>query len=287
LLKCLRYLSVIDILALDRNKVKIFTTTTSRPNLHYDVQYYSEDDDVRLQRFVDWIRTIYIRRLENPTRNTDLKNKGERVTSVSGIIYTSTRGSCDELAKELRKEGIGAVAYHAGLTQQDRLDYQSRWLSNTPGYDIIVATTAFGMGIDKDNVRFVVHWNLPKSFEGFYQEAGRAGRDGRASLCTIFYSHEDCQRTAYRVKEPNDKKSGGVPTSIGLESSQAEKSKSRFVSFQKLVDYCETVNICRHQMISEYFGEHTTSSTCNLACDICKESGEVGKRKESGLSTDN
>jgi superfamily II DNA helicase RecQ len=131
-----------------------------------------------------------------------------------------------------------------------------------------VATTAFGMGIDKPNVRFVVHWECPKSFEGYYQEAGRGGRDGNAARCILFYSRESRDRTAYLLNlEANKKK---------------EDSISKMKSFQALVNYCEDTNTCRHKAISRYFGD-TEEPECDYACDVCKDRSSVAAAKRRGL----
>ncbi len=203
--------------------------------------------------------------------------RNERLDAVSGIIYTSFRKDCETLAARLRSHNIGAAPYHAGLSAFDREDCQRRWLANEVGYDIIVATTAFGMGIDKENVRFVVHWQMPKSFEGFYQEAGRAGRDGKASVHILYYSREDRDRTAYRIAKDRGQ---GQGQRVG-----ESQGTGRMKSFQALVQYCERTDRCRHRLICEYFGEVGVPE-CDFACDWHKDPGALKKRKKEGLPSE-
>jgi len=181
------------------------------------------------------------------------------------------RQTCEDVAKELRNQGIGARPYHAGLENQEKTDTTTNWLMDREGYDVIVATTAFGMGIDKPNVRFVVHWELPKSFEGYYQEAGRAGRDGNASRCILYYSRESRDRTLYLLNVEASRK--GPPNA---------ESTSRLQSFQALVNYCEDTNTCRHAAISKYFGD-SNAPLCDFSCDVCKDRRAVSDAKMKGL----
>ena len=169
--------------------------TTSRPNLHYEIRFKSDEED-HYSDFLSWLKAAHARRAANPERASQLASQNQRTDQVSGIIYTLFRKDCESLAARLRTDGIGAKAYHAGLSHAERNDALNGWVENKQGYDVVVATTAFGMGIDKENVRFVVHWQIPKSFEGFYQEAGRAGRDGKASVCILYYGREDRDRAA-------------------------------------------------------------------------------------------
>ena len=199
---------------------------------------------------------------------------------MSGIVYVTFRSDCDALAKRLRSHDIGAAPYHAGLSAYDRVDCQRKWLANEPGWDIVVATTAFGMGIDKQDVRFVVHWNMPKSFEGFYQEAGRAGRDGKAAACMLFYSREDRDRATYRMAKDASNGNGN-----SNDNGKELQFKSRAESFQKLVEYCEDTGKCRHAFINEFFaGEEPPK--CDFACDWCKDAKGLKRRKKEGLASE-
>ena len=175
---------IIQTLSLSTATLKEFTMTTARPNLHHEVRFKSDDQD-HFDSFLSWLVEVHARRKENPDRLAQLESTGERVDGISGIIYTLFRTDCENIASRLCSNGIGARPYHAGLSNVEKEDHLDGWVEGRVGYDVIVATTAFGMGIDKDNVRFVCHWQIPKSFEGFYQEAGRAGRDGKASICIM------------------------------------------------------------------------------------------------------
>jgi RecQ family ATP-dependent DNA helicase len=196
---------VINSLGLSETKLRVFTMSTSRKNLHYEVRFKSDEED-HFNDFLGWLKKVHGRRADNMTRRGELERKGERADNVSGIIYTIFRQDCEILAARLRENGIGAKPYHAGLRNEEKNETLQRWVKNDKGYDVIVATTAFGMGIDKEDVRFVVHWQLPKSFEGFYQEAGRAGRDGKASICIMYYSREDRDRTYNRMSKDSKEK---------------------------------------------------------------------------------
>ncbi len=223
-----------------------------------------------MQDFLGWLRAVHRRRKENCERRAELERINKRWDNVSGIIYTIFRSDCETLAARLRSSGIGAKPYHAGLSTEEKNETLKRWISNVEGYDVIVATTAFGMGIDKEDVRFVVHWQLPKSFEGFYQEAGRAGRDGKASACIMYYSREDRDRTFNRM---------------GKDTKEKSNLTARVKSLQALVDYCENVDSCRHHLITKYFGEKEVPE-CEYACDWHKDAKKLRKDKMNNLQSE-
>lgn len=164
----------------------------------------------------------------------------EQFSGKCGIVYCLSRKECDTVAANLGKAGIQAVSYHAGLGDSDRITIQEKWL-NGHRCKVICATIAFGMGIDKPDVRFVIHYSLPKSVEGFYQEAGRAGRDGQLAHCILYYTYQDVKRLR-RI----------------IEMDQAATFDSKRVHIDNLfrmVQYCENVADCRRSQILNYFGE--------------------------------
>ncbi|KEY66974.1 hypothetical protein S7711_05094 [Stachybotrys chartarum IBT 7711] len=262
---------ILTILRLDTSpeRLKTFLMSPQRANLHIEIRYTKDEDDNRLWDFLGWIRGVYERRRQ-AARMSELKMVGERPENVPGIIYTTSRDECESLSASLRKEGIGARPFHARLSNTIKEETLARWIDNEPGYDIIVATTAFGMGIDKNNVRFVVHWRIPKSFEGYYQEAGRAGRDGNASYCFLYYSREDLERVTRLVKS---------------DSREGSNYQSRLRSLQALALYCENVDSCRHAQICKYFGE-TAIADCDFACDWHKDAEDLESRFLKGLASE-
>lgn len=256
-------------------RLKQFTMTAHRPNLHLEIRYTSDEANDRFDDFVTWLQGVYHRRSSNPTRLSELQAANERVENVPGIIYTISRDECDMLATALRHVGIGARPFHAKLTKEQKSDTLARWIANEPGWDIIVATTAFGMGIDKENVRFVVHWRLPKSFEGYYQEAGRAGRDGNASYCFLYYSREDRDRNFSLLAKDIVKEGAG-----GKKNAEARRE-----SLRRLVEYCEDTSGCRHAYICRYFGEEDVPR-CDYACDWHKDPEGLKRRMRNGLASE-
>ena len=206
---------------------KIFISSFNRPNLYYEVQ---------------------------PKINLDQTNKSivrfiQQHKNKSGIIYTLNRKTTEDLAKMLMANGIKAVAYHAGLDSKLRADRQDQFLNED--VDVIVATIAFGMGIDKPDVRFVIHYNIPKSIENYYQETGRGGRDGMEGKCILYYSHKDVAKLEHFMRDkPLSEREVGAQL------------------INETVSYAES-SVCRRKTLLHYFGEEYNDSKSCGHCDNC------------------
>ncbi len=202
---------------------KVFKASFNRPNLYYEIR-------PKMNVLKEMIKFVK----QHPGK--------------SGIIYCLSRKKVEEVAQTLTVNGIRALPYHAGLDASTRASHQDKFLMEEA--DVIVATIAFGMGIDKPDVRFVIHHDIPKSLEGYYQETGRAGRDGREGRCVTFYSYKDIEKLEKFMK--------GKPVA------EQEIGKQLLL---ETVGYAET-SVCRRRVLLNYFGERYDQDNCN-SCDNC------------------
>lgn len=206
-----------------------FKQSFNRPNLKYYVKEKRQNVEIEIVSFV----TSYY-------------------PDSCGIIYCTSKKECEMISEKLNKN-LKTAFYHAGLSKKERNAVQQLW--NQDKFKIIVATIAFGMGIDKKDVRFVIHYSLPKSLEGYYQETGRAGRDGKESICILYYNYGDKHKINYMIN-------------LNHQSTKEQKQRQKD-ELRDVINFCENKNDCRRKLILKYFDEDFDSTNCKKTCDNC------------------
>jgi bloom syndrome protein len=220
---------------------EVFARSFNRPNLYYEVRQKGKGKE-DLEAIAQLIQN---------------NHRGQ-----TGIIYCLSRKNCEDVAKLLSKEyKIRAHHFHAGLESAEKATIQKKWQAGQ--YHVIVATIAFGMGIDKANVRYVIHHSMPKSLEGYYQETGRAGRDGMNSSCYLFYGYQDAGKLRRMIDDG--------------EGSREQKDRQHMM-LRKMIAYCDNRAVCRRVQVLNYFNEKFNPDDCNGQCDNCNSTSAFEER---------
>jgi ATP-dependent DNA helicase RecQ len=218
---------------------------------------------------------IHIASFNRPNLSYEVREKGKgsygelvqllrSLDGASAIVYCQSRKGVDELSTTLRADGINALPYHAGLTTEERTEHQERFIRDD--VPVLVATIAFGMGIGKPDIRAVIHYDLPRNLEGYYQESGRAGRDGLPAQCVIFFSRGDCARIEYLIGQKIDE----------------QEQRIAHQQLQQVIHYCESSG-CRRKVLLAYFGESLPDGQCNN-CDNCSQPMQIEDRTRDAIT---
>ncbi|XP_026483913.2 ATP-dependent DNA helicase Q5-like [Vanessa tameamea] len=234
-----------------------YKTPSFRRNLYYDVVYQNCIQD-EIGDLVDFLK----KNLKDDD-NVKLKDKS------AAIVYCRTREQTEDISSMLTKRGFKASAYHGGLKTSERVSVQEQWSNGE--CPCVCATVSFGMGVDKATVRVVVHWGLPQNVAAYYQESGRAGRDGKPAFCRIYYCRSERNAVDFLLKS----EMGRSKT-----PEQKQRCKNAYKSFEIMVKYCEEVR-CRHKTFADYFGEQAPK--CGARCDACADPRAVQRALDQHL----
>ena len=255
-----------------RPVIGAFTATATKQVEADIVKYLELDDPVRLSTGYARpdLRIAVIHPKSIQAREKELIKILDRHIDECGIVYCSLRNTVDELYERLKASGYSAVRYHGGLDSAERTESQSLFLSDKA--KVMLATNAFGMGIDKNNVRYVVHYNMPKDIESYYQEAGRAGRDGRGAECIMLYMPNDVGINEYLINngDTNDELTPNMKNHL---------RRAAMLRLNAITDFCSTRG-CLANYILDYFGEKADAA-CGQ-CSSCREK-EKSRKKQGRL----
>ena len=251
------YLNLSNIKKLYPNVPYMALTASATTKVQKDIKYLLGMDDYKtiFNSFYRPNLHIEVHKKDGNTTNQIKNVLKNEYRDQSGIIYCLSRKKCEELSRRLNDSGLNTAFYHAGLENIERKEIQDKWKTNQ--VKVIIATVAFGMGIDKPDVRFVIHSDLPKSIEGYYQEIGRAGRDGEVSKCLIFYSYQEkiiMEKMIRGNNQTNSKK-------------EIEYQRFQIQKLNEMVEYLNDIVDCRHYRLCNYFGENNIYH-CGK-CDNC------------------
>lgn len=217
---------------LNMKNCRVFSQSFNRPNLYYEVKTKTSNP-----KATEAIWTLI----------------NEKYSGLTGIVYTLSRKQAEQVASSLMDNGIVARHYHAGIDPEEKVEVQTKWQKGI--VKVVVATIAFGMGIDKPDVRFVLHHGLPKSLEGYYQETGRAGRDGKPSDCILFYGKADIRVLKKLISDGDG---------------SWEQKERQTAMLNRVTAFCDNRSDCRRTEILRYFGEDFSAEECEKACDNCR-----------------